>query len=172
MDKIKIVFDKKYVSKDEIARLSLDDGYADVLEASLTPTTPQNSIFLNQILLIIKDISISVMANIITPKLVNLVNKIRKNAKNKRIFMIDSSGKREILKQSMKLIGNDDQEIDLIFETDNKLDDIQLNNIIEILNHLTKGRYYLFLKENGKIQIFTELEYAHYRHDNQENSKS
>lgn len=67
------------------------------------------------------------------------------------------------MNQSIILLGNNGQVLNLIFETDKELNEVQLNNLKEILNHLGKGRYYLFLKVGGKIKIFTELEYAHYQ---------
>lgn len=100
-------------------------------------------------------------------ELVNLINKVRKNAKSQRMYLIDSSGKKERMNQSIILLGNNNRVLNLIFETDKELNEVQLNNLKEILNHLVEGHYYLFLEADGKIKIFTELEYALYQYDNQ-----
>lgn len=166
MNKIKIAFNKKYISKDEIAELGLDNTHADILEHDFNPKEPVNSAFFNQILLILGNLGIGVITNIIADELVNLINKVRKNAKSQRMYLIDSTGKKERMNQSIILLGNNGEVLNLIFETDKELNEVQLNNLKEILNHLGEGHYYLFLKADGKIKIFTELEYAHYQYDN------
>lgn len=147
--------------------MDLDNTHADILEHDFNPKEPVNSAFFNQILLILGNLGIGVITNIIADELVDLINKVRKNAKNQRMYLIDSSGKKERMNQSIILIGNNGQVLNLIFETDKELNEVQLNNLKEILNHLVEGHYYLFLKADGKIKIFTELEYGHYQYDNQ-----
>lgn len=95
-------------------------------------------------MLILGNLGIGVITNIIADELVDLINKVRKNAKNQRMYLIDSSGKKERMNQSIILIGNNGQVLNLIFETDKELNEVQLNNLKEILNHLVEGHYYLF----------------------------
>lgn len=69
MNKIKIGFNKKYISQDEIAELGLDNTHADILEHDFNPKEPVNSAFFNQILLILGNLGIGVITNIIANEL-------------------------------------------------------------------------------------------------------
>lgn len=74
--------------------MDLDNTHADILEHDFNPKEQVNSAFFNQILLILGNLGIGVITNIIADELVNLINKVRKNAKNQRMYLIDSSGKK------------------------------------------------------------------------------
>ena len=89
-----------------------------------------------------------------------------RNFKQKRLFHTDSSNNKTIATAKIVITDRNNKKVNVVFEKEPT--DIEWLNINDVIRHLKNGDYIVKLNENGRINIWTILEYAQYRHDQQE----
>lgn len=172
MKKVRIGYDKNYISEKEIEKFGFDKKYIDIRGFNLNPKEPQMFLFPTAVLIIIGKIGEGITVDLIADGVIKLWKFMFRKYKNRKLKKIDSSGKIEILKPSLKLVGNDGNEITLIQEkeTDN-LDIIQFENIFSVIKYLKDDNYVFLLEANKRLKIFTELEYVQMKSKGQNKKK-
>lgn len=171
MSKVKLVYDSKYISKEEIEKIDINNQL-DLQETSIPyDRGSMMSLFSPQILFALQDIGKGVIENIIAAGIVQMGVIIWKKYKKNKVQMVDSCGKKEYLSPAILLNSKHNQYITVILNREKPLSIINYLNLGDILNHIEEGRYICFLDDDGRLQIFTELEYAQHMHDKQEKSK-
>lgn len=171
MTKIKIEYEKEYISKEEIEKLNLNREYVDIEEGALNSKQPQMSLIPTVILLIINSQNFweGALANLFADGVAGLFKLGYDKYKNRPVKKIDSSYKVEILKPGLKFRISD--EVEVVVIANNEITPIQMQNIFNTLAHFKKGRYIVTIDKDGRIKALTELEFAQLKYKQQENNK-
>ena len=86
--------------------------------------------------------------------------------KEEHIFWVNSSNKKIPSVASILINGGKDKNINLILKREPT--EIEWLNINDSLKHLKADDYIVMLNEDGRINIWTDLEYGQYQFNKQE----
>lgn len=155
---MKILVDKNLMSEVEA------DKY-NVQRKGLNPNTPQNNAFGDFLIMVLQqavtDIISDAVANCLA-KVCKIVYKKYINSQN--IKTIDSKGN---LYKSIPSIIFKDENAELKLIMNKEPSELELINIFEIQKHVNADVDIIILEKDGRFRIFSLLEYAHYKHDQQ-----
>ena len=84
-----------------------------------------------------------------------------RNFKQKHVFCVDSSNNKTPATAKIIINNRKDKIINLILKKEPT--EIEWLNINDSIRHLKNDNYVVKLNENGRINIWTNLEYAQYR---------
>lgn len=157
---IKIAYDPKFLSKEEIAKSDIE-----LIEHSLNSNAPKNDLILSICLFLISSAAGGVIGNA-AYDLLKIVKIAYRNFKQKHVFCVDSSNNKTPATAKIIINNRKDKIINLILKKEPT--EIEWLNINDSIRHLKNDNYVVKLNENGRINIWTILEYAQYRHDQQE----
>ncbi len=163
VNNIKIAYDPKFLSKEEIAKIDFDNSDIELIEHDLNPKIPKNDLILSTILFILSAIPGGIASSFVY----DMIKLAFKKFKEKHIFWINSSNEKTPSVASVLINGGKDTNINLILKREPT--EIEWLNINDSLKHLKADDYIVILNENGRINIWTDLEYGKYQFDKQEN---
>lgn len=158
---MKIAYDPKFLSDEELNAIDCSNNDIELIKHSLNSNAPKNDLILSVCLFLINSVVSGVVGNFTY----DMLKIAYRNFRQKHIFYTDSSNNKT--SATAKVIINDgkDKIINLIFEKEPT--DIEWLNINDMIKHLKNGGYIVKLNENGRINIWTSLEYAQYRYAQQ-----
>lgn len=154
---IKIAYDPKFLSKEEIAKSDIDNSDIELIEHSLNSNAPKNDLILSICLFLISSAAGGVIGN----AAYDLLKIAYRNFKQKHVFCVDSSNNKTPATAKIIINNRKDKIINLILKKEPT--EIEWLNINDSIRHLKNDNYVVKLNENGRINIWTNLEYAQYR---------
>lgn len=160
---MRIVYDPKFLSEEEIAEINDDKSDIELIEHDLNLKVPKNDLILSTILFILSAIPGGVASSFVY----DMIKLAIKNFKKKHVFWVDSSNKKTLSVASILINGGKDKNINLILEREPT--EIEWLNINDSLKHLRSDDYVVMLNEDGRVNIWTNLEYSKYQFDKQKN---
>lgn len=159
---IKIAYDPNFLSKEEIDKINGDNNGIELIEHSLNSNAPKNGLILSTILLILSSIPGNVASSFIYDLIKLAFNRFTK----KHVFWVNSSNEKTPSVASILINGGKDKNINLILKKEPT--EIEWLNINDVLKHLKDDNYIVVLNEDGRINIWTNLEYDQCQFNKQE----
>ena len=159
---MKIAYDPQFLSKEEIAKIDADNRNIELMEHSLNSNEPKNDLILSTILLILS----AIPGNIASSFIYDMIKLAFSKFKEEHIFWVNSSNKKIPSVASILINGGKDKNINLILKREPT--EIEWININDSLKHLKADDYIVMLNEDGRINIWTDLEYGQYQFNKQE----
>lgn len=98
---MKIAYDPKFLSKEEIAEINGDKSDIEIIEHDLNPKVPKNDLILSTILFILSAIPGGVASSFVY----DMIKLAIKNFKKKHVFWVDSSNKKTLSVASILING-------------------------------------------------------------------
>ncbi|OXC28242.1 MULTISPECIES: hypothetical protein [Lactobacillus] len=161
MTKLKIAYDKNYLSAEQLQKMNLNSSLVDIQGKNLNSNQPQMAAFSTYTLLMIGKFT---LIDILLPMITNLASSLLYDYWKNKAKKVDSSGNVEDLDASILLNGN----VKLVVCEGAKLTENKWMNIYDSIRHLDEKKDYIFiLNKDGRLKIYTTLEYAHKQHDKQ-----
>ena len=157
---IGIAYDPEFLSKEEIGKIKYNN--VEIKEHNFNLDAPKADLIHSICLFLIN----SVVEGAIGNGTYDLLKIAYRNFKQKRLFHTDSSNNKTIATAKIVITDRNNKKVNVVFEKEPT--DIEWLNINDVIRHLKNGDYIVKLNENGRINIWTILEYAQYRHDQQE----
>lgn len=158
---IMVAYDPKFLSKEEIAEINGDKSDIELIKHDLNPKVPKNDLILSTILFILSAIPGGVASSFVY----DMIKLAIKNFKKKHVFWVDSSNEKTPSVANILINGGKDKNINLILKREPT--EIEWLNINDSLKHLKADDYIVMLNEDGRINIWTDLEYGQYQFDKQ-----
>lgn len=157
-----VAYDPNFLSKEEIDKINGDNNGIELIEHSLNSNAPKNGLILSTILLIFS----SIPDNIASSFIYDLIRLAFNRFKKKHAFWINSSNEKTPSVAGILINGGKDKNINLILKKEPT--EIEWLNINDVLKHLKDDDYIVVLNEDGRINIWTNLEYDQYQFNKQE----
>lgn len=151
---MKIIYNENYLPEKLTDGIFEDDHNIDLIAKDLNPREPQQSLIMGTVLIVLQNITIDVVSGVIVNGICTLVKKLYKSWRE--------SPHPDKMKASMK-IEEDGLSVQIILKSG--VDKKQYWKIIQLIQCFEIGRYIIILENNGHFKVFTELEYAHHKHD-------
>lgn len=151
---MKVAYDPAFLSKDDIVKIKHHKCDIEIIERDLNPKTPQNDLILATCLLMIKEVAVGVVSSFIY----DMIKTSFKNFKKQPRYWIDSSNKKTPSLAKISISAEKNKTVDLILKREPT--EIEWLNINDTIKHLIKDHYIIQLNEDGRINIWTDLEYG------------